>query len=83
VAELKQTLLSRLAGGVNGVNAAAATTGAAQDVDAKRCADKGPQKSSLRVVRGFVFFVFFDGDGGAGGEGGGIVTLGRKAACGA
>ncbi len=46
----------------------------------RRCADAGLQKSSLRVVRAF-FFVSFDGDVGAGG--GGIVTLGRKAACGA
>jgi hypothetical protein len=32
MAELKQALLGRLAGGVNGVNAAAATTRAAQDI---------------------------------------------------
>jgi hypothetical protein len=33
--KLKQTLLGSLAGGVNGVNATTATTGAAQDVDAE------------------------------------------------
>ena len=79
MAELKQALLGRLAGGVDGVNAAAPTTGAAQDIDAEGVLMKGTQ-SSLRVVRAF-FFASFDGDGGAGG--GGIVTLGRKAACGA
>jgi hypothetical protein len=50
VAELKQTLLGRFAGGVDGVNAAAATTGAAQDVDAEGVLMKGgPVQSSGRA----------------------------------
>jgi len=50
MAELKQALLSRLAGGVDGVNAAAATTGAAQDVDAEGMLMKGgPVQSSCRA----------------------------------
>ena len=50
MAELKQALLSRHAGGVNGMNAAAATTGAAQDVDAEGVLMKGnPVQSSCRA----------------------------------
>jgi hypothetical protein len=41
MAELKQALLGRLAGGVDGVNAAATTTGAAQDIDAEGVLMKG------------------------------------------
>jgi L-lactate utilization protein LutB len=50
MAELKQALLSRLAGGVTGVNAAAATTGAAQDIDAEGVLMKGcPVEPSRRA----------------------------------
>ena len=59
MAELKQALLCRFAGGVNGVNAAADTTRAAQDVDSEGVLMKGgPVQSScgarlllLRVLR--------------------------------
>jgi filamentous hemagglutinin len=42
MAELKQARLGRLAGGVDGVNAAATTTGAAQDIDAEGVLMSGP-----------------------------------------
>jgi hypothetical protein len=50
MAELKQARLGRLAGGVDGVNAAATTTGAAQDIDAEGVLMKGcPVQSSCRA----------------------------------
>jgi hypothetical protein len=50
MAELKQALLGRLAGGVDGVNAAAATTRAAQDIDAEGVLMQGcPVQSSRRA----------------------------------
>jgi len=77
VAELEEALLGRLPRRVDGVNAAPATTGAAQDIDAEGVLVEGGQ-SRRRVVRRFFFWDF----GAAGGAtaGAGSVTVGRKAA---